>query len=303
MDRRGQGSRPDRRALSAGAAASVTSRNVARRVRLLGGESTGKSTLSDLLARRFGTAWVLEWGRPYSDPKDHGGEPWTTADFVAIATRQNELEDIVARRAERILFCDTDAMTTGIWHVEYLGRRDAGVEALGADRHYDLSLLLEPDITWQQDGNRNSDTARRRQQAALEERLAELGQSAVPIGGDLDDRLTTAERAVADALGLWPAPSPIDWVELGRAGTWLELDPAPGPGTRIVRGTDLSAAVVQARLNDRGLSYGDLADELGVAPAGVREADWYASRHGELAYAELRGDVAAMTRLQSRPAL
>ena len=88
--------------------------SAARRVRLLGGESTGKSTLSDLLARRFGTAWVLEWGRPYSDPKDHGGEPWTTADFVEIATRQNELEEVVARRAERILLCDTDAMTTGL---------------------------------------------------------------------------------------------------------------------------------------------------------------------------------------------
>ena len=36
---------------------------------------------------------------------------------------------MAARRAERILFCDTDAMTTGIWHVEYLGRRDAAVEA------------------------------------------------------------------------------------------------------------------------------------------------------------------------------
>jgi nicotinamide riboside kinase/uncharacterized protein (DUF433 family) len=280
----------------------VTS-DVARRIRLLGGESTGKSTLSDLLARRFGTAWVLEWGRPYSDPKDHGGEPWTTADFVEIATRQNQLEDIVARRAERILFCDTDAMTTGIWHVEYLGRRDAAVEALGAGRHYDLSLLLEPDITWLQDGNRNSDMARRRQQAALEERLAELGQTAVAIGGDIEERLETAQRAVAGALGLRPEPSPIDWVELGRKGTWRELDPAPGAGTRIVRGTHLSAAVVQARLNDGGLEYGELADELGVSADAVREADWYASRHGELAYAELRGDVQAMARLRSRPAL
>jgi nicotinamide riboside kinase len=295
MDRRRQGARPDRRALIAG--------DAARRVRLLGGESTGKSTLSDLLARRFGTAWVLEWGRPYSDPKDHGGDPWTTADFVEIATRQNELEEVVARRADRILLCDTDAMTTGVWHVEYLGRRDAAVEALGADRRYDLSLLLEPDITWRQDGNRNSDAARRRQQTALEARLAELGQTAVPIGGELDDRLRTAERAVAETLGLHPPSSPIDWVALGRAGKWLELDPAPGPGTRIVRGTDLSAATVQARLNDEGLTYGDLAGELSVSPAAVREADWYASRHGELAYAELRGVVAAMVRLHSRPAL
>jgi nicotinamide riboside kinase len=276
---------------------------VALRVRLLGGESTGKSTLADALARAFGTAWVLEWGRPYSDPKDHGGEPWTTGDFVRIATRQNELEEITVRRAERILFCDTDAMSTGIWHVEYLGRRDATVEALGAGRHYDLSLLLEPDIAWQQDGNRNSNEARIRQQAALVERLDELGQTAVHVAGDVGDRLARAEQAIEEALGLRPAPSAVDWVALGRAGTWLELDPPVGLGTRILRGTGISAAVAQARLDERVLTYSELADELGTSPAAVREADWYASRHGELAYAELRGDGAAMARLRSRPAL
>ncbi len=274
-----------------------------RRVRLLGGESTGKSTLADLLARRFATAWVLEWGRPYSDPKDRSGEPWTTADFIEIATRQNELEDVTARRADRVLLCDTDAMTTGVWHVEYLGRRDPTVEALGADRHYDLSLLLEPDIPWRQDGMRDSDRARRRQQAALVERLGELGQTYVTISGDVDDRLLAAERAIAAALGESPAPSDVDWVALGRAGTWLDLDPPVGLGTRIVRGTGLSAAVVQARLDEGGLTYSDLAEVLAVDPAAIREADWYASRHGELAYAELRGDTAAMTALRSRPAL
>ncbi len=274
-----------------------------RRVRLLGGESTGKSTLCDLLARRFGTAWVLEWGRPYADPKDHGDEPWTTGDFIEIARRQNELEEITAVRASRVLFCDTDALTTGIWHVEYLGRRDAAVEALGADRHYDLSLIMEPDIAWRQDGMRDSDRARLRQQAALRERLAELGQTAVPIGGELETRLERATAAIEEVLEVRAEPEAEDWVALGRAGAWLELDPAPGPGTRIVRGTGISAARIQARLNDERLTYPQLAARLGVTPESVREADWYASRHGELAFAELRGDLPAMRRLRSRPAL
>jgi nicotinamide riboside kinase len=276
---------------------------IVRRVRLLGGESTGKSTLADLLARRFATAWVLEWGRPYSDPKDQSGEPWTTADFIEIATRQNELEDVTAQRADRILLCDTDAMTTGIWQVEYLGRREPLVEALGADRRYDLSLLLEPDIPWRQDGMRDSDEARRRQQAALIERLGELGQTFLTISGDVDDRLESAEHAIGRVLGVAAAASDVDWVALGRSGAWLELDPPAGLGTRIVRGTGLSAAVVQARLNEGGLTYADLAGGLGVASDAIREADWYASRHGELAYAELRGDTQAMTKLRSRPAV
>ncbi len=104
-------------------------------------------------------------------------------------------------------------------------------------------------------------------------------------------------------LGESPAPTDVDWVALGRAGTWLDLDPPVGLGTRIVRGTGLSAAVVQARLDEGGLTYSDLADVLAVDRAAIREADWYASRHGELAYAELRGDTEAMAELRSRPAL
>ena len=128
-----------------------------------------------------------------------------------------------------VLFCDTDAMTTGIWHVEYLGRRDAAVEALGADRHYDLSLLLEPDIPWRQDGMRDSDRARRRQQAALEDRLAELGQTAVAIGGDLDERLDIAERPSARRS----ACARVEPGRLGGARAARDLArarPGPGPG-------------------------------------------------------------------------
>ena len=52
-----------------------------------------------------------------------------------------------------------------------------------------------------------------------------------------------------------------------------------------------------ARLDARRTDHATLARELGVAPDAVLEADWYAACHVELAYAEARGDAAAIARL------
>ena len=102
----------------------------ARRVCLTGAESTGTTTTAERLAALYDTVWVPEYGRDYSVPKDARGEAWTTGEFVHIARRQQELEDEAARRANRILFCDTDALATAIWHEQYLGSRAPDVEAI-----------------------------------------------------------------------------------------------------------------------------------------------------------------------------
>ena len=46
-------------------------------------------------------------------------ELWTTEDFVRIATERQRLEDEASIGAGPLLFCDTDAMTTGLWHERY----------------------------------------------------------------------------------------------------------------------------------------------------------------------------------------
>jgi NadR type nicotinamide-nucleotide adenylyltransferase len=149
----------------------------AARVRLVGGESTGKTTLADQLARSLQTAWVPEHGRTYSTPLDRREHTWTTADFMVIARRQAELEDLAAWRADRVLLCGTDAMVTAMWHEQYLGHRADELEAYAdARRHYPLTLVADTDIPWIQDGDRRSVAARRAQQADLLERLARRGE-------------------------------------------------------------------------------------------------------------------------------
>src|SRR4051812_25881583 len=87
------------------------------RVVLVGAESTGKTTLARLLAAHYQTAWVPEYGRPYWDGLlTSTSAAYTTEDFVHIAVTQQRMEDMLARHANRVLICDTDAFTTWLWH-------------------------------------------------------------------------------------------------------------------------------------------------------------------------------------------
>jgi NadR type nicotinamide-nucleotide adenylyltransferase len=176
----------------------------AGRVCLLGAESTGTTTMTRLLAEAFGTAWVPEYGREYSLPKDLAGDTWTTADFEHIAREQQRLEDRFAREADRLLFCDTDALATAIWHEQYLGGPAPSVMDIARTRTYDLTFLTAADFAWVQDGTRNSDAARRWMQGRFEEELASRPEPVVELKGSIDERLGTALAAIERHLGLRP---------------------------------------------------------------------------------------------------
>ena len=176
----------------------------AKRVCLLGAESTGTTTMTAALAERFATVWVPEYGREYSVPKDARGDAWTTDEFVMIARRQQALEDELARDANRILFCDTDALTTAMFHEQYMGSRAPEVEAIARSRTYDLTFLTADDFPWVDDGTRASPVARARMQRRFEEELRARLEPVVELRGSHEARLVAAISAIDTHLGLRP---------------------------------------------------------------------------------------------------
>lgn len=173
-----------------------------KRVCLLGAESTGTTTMAERLAERFGTIWVPEYGRAYSLPKDIAGDTWTTADFVHIARQQQALEDAAARDADRLLFCDTDALATALWHEQYMGGPAPEVMDIARSRRYDLTFLTAADFPWAQDGTRTSDAARQRMQRRFEAELADRPEPVIELRGSVAVRLATAQDAIEHHLGL-----------------------------------------------------------------------------------------------------
>ena len=176
-----------------------------RRVVLIGAESTGKTTLARMLAERYGTAWVPEYGREYWETKVAGRSMdgplpgWTSEEFVRIAAEQQRREDHLARTAERVLVCDTNAFATGTWHERYLGFRDARVDAVGRRDRAHLYLLAEPDFPFVQDGWRDGERIRGWMHARFVAQLSALPTPVVRLRGPLEDRMRDATAAI-DAL-------------------------------------------------------------------------------------------------------
>jgi NadR type nicotinamide-nucleotide adenylyltransferase len=123
-----------------------------KRIAIVGAESTGKTTLAAKLAERFGTVWVPEYGREYCELKPI--DTLVPSDLLAIATEQAAMEDRMAIQSNGVLFCDTDLMVTRAWCEHLCGTVHPEIAEIERTRRYDLHLLTNLEIDWQNDGTR-----------------------------------------------------------------------------------------------------------------------------------------------------
>lgn len=123
-----------------------------KRVAILGGESTGKSTLTKLLATAFKTNYVEEYGREHCEMKDPS--TFTTEDFTIISKTQNFLVSIALETSNKYLFCDTESVTTQGFHQMMLGELSDELALNITREKYDFYFLLAPSIPFVQDGTR-----------------------------------------------------------------------------------------------------------------------------------------------------
>jgi len=168
-----------------------------KRVCVFGPESTGKTTLARDLARRFETVWVPEFARGLLDRKAGRCDP---EDIPLIARGQAASEDALARRANRVLFCDTDLLTTTIWSDVLFGGCPERVAAEAERRGYDLTLLLDVDVPWVDDTQRYLPHRRREFYDRCESELARRARRVVVVRGSWEERFRRAVAAVEDLL-------------------------------------------------------------------------------------------------------
>jgi HTH-type transcriptional repressor of NAD biosynthesis genes len=173
----------------------------AKRVCVLGAESTGTTTLAAALAEHFDTVWTPEFGREYSALKQARGETdWTTDEFVAIAAEQNRREDAAAREANRVLIGDTNAFATILWHRRYMGFDSESVREAATNTKCDLYLLTGDEIPFVQDGLRDGEAIRHAMHAWFEAALSNQPVLWQLLRGAHQDRLEAATLAVQSLL-------------------------------------------------------------------------------------------------------
>jgi len=171
-----------------------------KRVVLTGSESTGKTTLAERLARHYRVSWVPEFVRDYAEAK---GAPLDASDVDAIARGQIAREDDYRSRAERsnerLLIGDTDLLSTAVYAAHYYGSAPDWVVDAARRRRPDLYLLLDIDLPWIPDPQRDRGHLRSEIHALFHSAVEDSGAPFVVISGGSAPRFTSACDAI-DAL-------------------------------------------------------------------------------------------------------
>lgn len=161
-----------------------------KRICIVGAESTGKTTLAIDLAKHYQTCWVPEYGRTYTEGRIYTKqESWESSEFTHIAHMQNAFEDALAKVANRILICDTDAFATGIWHEKYLGSVSDEVKKLYKNRQYDLYIVTDPQTPYAKDDIRVGEDSRAWMHNRFITELEKAGKNYVVVKGGREERL------------------------------------------------------------------------------------------------------------------
>lgn len=172
-----------------------------KRIAIVGVESCGKSTLTRNLASLFGTEYVEEYGRTVSEAVGDGSSLLTEEHYQEIVYGHKHLEFQKLKKANKLLFTDSEAVVSQYYAKMYFGRELDFIEGVIGSQAYDLYLYLEPDVDWVADGFRTfSDPAVREEtNRTLKRMFDERGIPYVSIGGDYEARL---DQAIADITEL-----------------------------------------------------------------------------------------------------
>ncbi len=169
-----------------------------RRIGLLGGESTGKTTLALALADALPGFVAEEYLRDFV--RDFGRLP-TLADQEGIFLTQQMTVRTVERAAEYAetpwVIADPLPLMTAVYSIVYFdddSLLEAGIKDAST---YDVVLWCAPDIAWEpESGMRDGIDVRARTDRVIEEYVA-TRLSLRRVSGDVTDRLAMALEACA----------------------------------------------------------------------------------------------------------
>ena len=171
----------------------------------MGGESTGKTTLTINLANRFNTNYIDEAGRDISE-RSGTDMMMLSEDFTEILL-QHKLNEIKAiEHSNKVIFEDTDALITqffmGFLEDPGIEKNKALSDAIDALNSYDLILFMEPDVEFVQDGDRSEEIRDNREKYSdqIKDLILSHGKRFVTVSGSYEERY---EKAIAEVNRLF----------------------------------------------------------------------------------------------------
>ena len=168
------------------------------KVVLFGPESTGKTTLSRQLARHYNTVWAPEFARDYLQEKwNNERKICEQEDILPIAEGQIQLENDLAKKADKLLICDTDLLETKVYSEEYYGGFvDPLLDEAAIANSYDIYFLTYIDTPWEEDDLRDRPEQRLEMFNAFENTLKKYNRPYVLLKGDKETRFKKATEII-----------------------------------------------------------------------------------------------------------
>lgn len=178
-----------------------------KKILLVGGESTGKSTLTTNLALAYNTNYLEEVGREVC--AFAGDEDLMVAsDFYEILLKHKTKELEIIQSSNKLLFVDTDALTTKFYAQFLLEKEKKKVvglaDAIVQMNHFDLIFFLEPTVAFIQDGTRNIkiEADREKYSQQLKVLFDEARLDYICLSGSYLDRYIEIKRIIKERFGL-----------------------------------------------------------------------------------------------------
>jgi HTH-type transcriptional regulator, transcriptional repressor of NAD biosynthesis genes len=148
-----------------------------------GAESTGKSTMAIKMAEKYHTVFVPEVAREMLVTND-----FTENDIIKIGDAQYQRILEAKRTANKILFCDTDVLTTQIYSQHYLHVIPPVLFDLEKRMVYDKYFLFDIDVPWVSDGLRDLGDQREKMHRQFKEALVKRNLPFVKVQGSWAER-------------------------------------------------------------------------------------------------------------------
>jgi NadR type nicotinamide-nucleotide adenylyltransferase len=181
-----------------------------KKIVIIGPESTGKSSLCELLAKHYNSKWVPEFAREYLMTN---GKQYIYDNLLTIAKGQIRLEEKISSELETqrselhhslpgvqhsFLFIDTDMYVMKVWCEFVFGKCHQWILDQIGERKYDLYLLCNTDLPWVKDELREYPDLETREKLFHIYKDILINQSTpwMEIKGDYDERLSIAIDSV-----------------------------------------------------------------------------------------------------------
>jgi len=186
-----------------------------KKIVLIGPECTGKSFLSEQLARHYNTLWCPEYAREYLIKK---GKKYDYDDLFVIAKGQIKLEEEIIQSVignkllvkpnasltnhDALIFIDTDMYVMKVWSEFVFGKCHPYILYQITERKYDLYLLCNTDLPWVKDELREYPDLKTRQKLYDIYKNLMIQQSTpwIEISGNPEERFQKANHAIEQLL-------------------------------------------------------------------------------------------------------